>query len=93
MDTKVKMAIPPVRYATKSEYLVGWLKLRDRDNHWLVRGPKGNFVGEIFQVKAGRRFYALVYGRIYPTTSGCVTSNVLDELVSFMTGVALNRRT
>lgn len=86
------MAVKPIRYTTEPEYLVGWIKIPERE-HWLVRSPRGNIVGEIFQTKEGRRFYALVYGRIYPTQSGCATSMNLRELVTLMTGVALNRRT
>jgi hypothetical protein len=92
MDSKVKMAVKPIRYTTESKYLVGWYKIPDKE-HWIVKSPAGIPVGEIFQVQEGHQYYALVYGRIYPSHSGCAVSIHLRELVELMTGVALNRRT
>lgn len=92
MDTKLKMAVQPVKYATEAERLVGWIKVANRE-HWLVRCPDGTIIGEIFQVQGGHQYYALVYGRIYPSHSGCATSVSLRELTTLMTGVALNRKT
>lgn len=92
MNTKIKMAVKAVRYAPKPENLVGWYKVPERE-HWLVRAQNGDYVGEVFQTAPDRLFYGLMYGRIYPSKSGCAESRSLRDMVNIMTGFVLNRRT
>ena len=97
MSAKIKMAVPTVKYTTKPEFLLGWVKIPNRE-HWLVRAPNGVFIGELFQLapeleEKPRKYYALIYGRIYPSPSGCAESYSIGEMVDLITGFVLNRRT